>query len=108
MVRKPERPRAAYPVAMLIEKIPSEARRLLLVHALRDIPPVISIDVFTTVMRLTADDPSERVRKAACETITIQRDQAHAKFARMKVLEALRHEIAAEERQRQEGEPTSG
>ena len=74
---------AAYPVATLIAKIPSEARRLLLVHAMRDIPPVLGIDVFTPPMRVAADDPSERVRKAASETIAIFREHAHAKFARI-------------------------
>lgn len=93
---------AAVPVAAVLERIPSEPRRLMLVELLRDIPPAVSLQVSTTLLRLAADDPSERVRAAASETFGVLRRRSPERFRRLDTLQARQAEIAAERRRQDE------
>ena len=53
--------------------IPWAQRRLLMVHQLRDIPPVLGLDVSLVLTRVMTSDPSEEVRAAAEEASGILR-----------------------------------
>jgi hypothetical protein len=89
---------AAVPVAAVIDQIPSAARRRMMVNLLRDIPPFFGLDVPTTLMRLAANDPSERVREAASETFHFLRRHSSERFERLGALEASQDEIIVEEK----------
>jgi len=57
-------------LAAAIEQVPSPSLRARRVIALRDIPPEFGLNVISVLMRLEANDPSERVRAAAAETLS--------------------------------------
>lgn len=94
---------AAVPVAAVIEQIPSEARRLMMVNLLRDIPPTFGLEVFTALMRVGQNDPSERVRAATSETIEIMRRHSSERLERLHCLGPIQDEIAVEESRAADG-----
>ena len=88
---------AGPPVAASIEHIPSEARRLLMLTALREIPPILGFDIYTALLRIGANDPSESVRAAAAEASETLRLRSHERFRRLAAVAARQQEIVEQE-----------
>ena len=60
----------------------------MIIASLRDAPPESRFNAISAPMRVKANDPSERVRAAAAETLTILRKRSREWFGRRSARQA--------------------